>query len=212
MQQTSLELARLHLEFGSGAAIDDADRNARMTDPIAQFGRQVPLDLLAAEIFDARQDASNQHLGAPLREKRRALRDPVTRIAFAQMHLPRASIVAGGGKQQLFAQCPEAQEADAELALQSLRPLRLEAALDRVADVRRHIMKIRFAVDVPAHAFAVVLDAQVMLSLLLAARDDDRLRVRIDAVLDQLGDGFERIALRQPDGRDRLPVIANAQI
>jgi hypothetical protein len=48
-------------------------------------------------------------------------------------------------------------------------------------------------------ALAVVLHAQVMLSLLPASRDDDCFSARIDAVLDQLSHCLQRIALRQRD-------------
>ena len=140
------------------------------------------------------------------------LRDAVARVALAQMHLPGASVLAGRGQQKLFAQRPEAQQADAELALQSARALRFQPPLDGIADVRRHVVEIRFAVRIPAHALAVVLHAQVMLSLLLAASDDDRLRTSVDAVLDELRHRLQRIALRQRDDRDRVPVIADAQI
>src|SRR5438067_939382 len=212
VQETPLELARLDLELFASGAIDDANRSAGMADSVAQLGTKVLLDLLAAEVLDARQNAPNQNFGAALRKKRRTLRDSITGIAFAQMHLAGASIVTGGGQQQLFAERPEAQQSDAELALQSLRALRFQAALDGVADVCRHIVKIRLAIGVFAHTLTIVLDAQVMLSLLLASRDDDRLRLRIDAVLDELCDRFQRVALRQRDNRDRVPVIADAQI
>ena len=78
--------------------------------------------------------------------------------------------------------------------------------------MRRHIMEVRLAIGVLAHAFAVILHAQVVLALFLAAGDDDRFRSRIDAVFDELGDGLERIALRQGNDRDRIPVIADSQI
>ena len=73
VQQSPLELPRLDLEFGPRGAIDDADRDAGMTDAIAQLRGEVPLDLLAAEVLDARQDASDQNLRTRLREERRAL-------------------------------------------------------------------------------------------------------------------------------------------
>ena len=141
-----------------------------------------------------------------------AVRDAIARVALLQVHLKGAPVVAGRGQQKLFPQRPEAQQADAEFALQAARALRLELALDGVADVGRHVVEIRLAVGIPAHALAVVLHAQVVLPLLLAPGDDDRLRPRIDAVLDQLGHRLERIALRQGDDRDRIPVIADAQV
>jgi hypothetical protein len=47
--------------------------------------------------------------------------------------------------------------------------------------------------------------------VLPTARDHNGLCVRIDAVLDQLGDGLERIALRARDDADRVPIIADPQ-
>ena len=128
------------------------------------------------------------------------------------MHLVSASIVPGRSQQKIFAQRPETQQTDSEFALQPTRALRFQAPLDGVADVRRHIMKIRLAVGVLAHAIAVVLHAQVMLSLLLATGDDDRFRARINTILDQLGHRLEGVALRERNDGDRIPVIADAQI
>ncbi len=212
VQEPTLELPRLDLELGSRGPVDDADRYARVTDPVAQLRGEVPLDLLAAEVLDARQDAADQHLGSRLGKERRTRGDAIARVALAKVHLPGASVVARRSQQKIFAQRPEAQQADAELALQSLRSLRLEPPLDRIADVGGDVVEVRLAVGVPAHALAVVLHAQVMLSLVLAAGDDDRLRARVDAVLDQLRDRLERIALRQRDDRDRVPVIADAEV
>src|SRR6185437_5372544 len=182
MQKATLELARLDLELRSRGSIDDADRHARMADPVAQLGREVPLDLLTAEILDARQDPLDQYFRARLGTERGPRRDPITRDALAQMHLPGAPVVRGGGQQQLFANRPETQQADAEFALQSGRAVRLQLPLDRIADMCGHVLKIGLAISVPAHALAVVFHAQVVLALFPAARDDDRLRMRVDAV------------------------------
>src|SRR6266481_4616093 len=83
VQQSSLELTGFDLEFGARGSIDDANRYAGVTDPVTQLRGEVPLDLLAAEILDTRQDAFDQDFGAQLGEQRRPLRDPVTRVAFA---------------------------------------------------------------------------------------------------------------------------------
>ena len=151
-------------------------------------------------------------LGSRLGKERRTQGDTVARVAFAEMHLPGAPVVSRRGQQKVFTERPEAQETDAELALQSLRALRLELSLDGIADVSSHVVKVWLAVGVPAHALAVVLDAQEMLSLVFAAGDDDRLGARVDAVLDQFCDGLERITLRQRDDRDRVPVITDAEV
>lgn len=48
--------------------------------------------------------------------------------------------------------------------------------------------------------------------MLASACDRDAFRTRIDAVLHELGDRLERIALRERDDADRVPIIANAQL
>ena len=50
-----------------------------------------------------------------------------------------------------------------------------------------------------------------MLALLTAARDGNRLGMRIDAVLDKLRDGLQRIALRKGDNADRVPIVGDPQ-
>src|SRR5438046_10080770 len=63
VQQSTLELPRLDLEFGPRSAIDAAYRYAGMTDAVAELRREVRLNLLTAEILDPRPDASNPNLG-----------------------------------------------------------------------------------------------------------------------------------------------------
>ncbi len=48
--------------------------------------------------------------------------------------------------------------------------------------------------------------------MILAARDRDGRRVRIDAVLDEFGDRFQGITLRERDDADRVPIIPDAQL
>src|ERR1700691_6229961 len=48
--------------------------------------------------------------------------------------------------------------------------------------------------------------------VLLAPHDRDRLCVRVNAVLDEFGDGLQRITLRQRDNPDGVPVVPNAQL
>ena len=143
------------------------DRHARVADAVAQLGREVPLDLLAAEVLDAGQDAPNDDFRSRLGKQCEAWRDPIARVTLAKMHLPGAAVGACGRQRQFLAQRPEAQQADPELALQASRALRLETPLDRIADVRRDVVEVRHAARVPAHALAVILDAQVMPALSL---------------------------------------------
>jgi hypothetical protein len=59
---------------------------------------------------------------------------------------------------------------------------------------------------------AIVADGEIVFAVLPATRDGDLPRVRVDAVLDQLGDSFQRVALRQGNNPDGVPVIADSQL
>jgi hypothetical protein len=48
-------------------------------------------------------------------------------------------------------------------------------------------------------------------AVLAAARDGNRLGMRINTVFDQLGDGLKRIALRKGNDTDSIPIIADPQ-
>src|SRR5665213_4315925 len=130
VQQATFELARLDLEFRARRSIDDANRYTGMANAVAQLGGEVPLDLLAAEVLDARQDALDQHLGARVGEERRPLRDAKGWVTLAQVHLVRATVGAGRGQEKVFAQRPETQQADTEFALQPTGAVRLQLPLD----------------------------------------------------------------------------------
>src|SRR5437667_8718811 len=51
-----------------------------------------------------------------------------------------------------------------------------------------------------------------MFAVLAAARDGNRLGMSIDTVFDQLRDGLKRIALRQGNDTDSIPIIADPQL
>src|SRR5229473_2470422 len=51
-----------------------------------------------------------------------------------------------------------------------------------------------------------------MLVVFATARDRDGSGLGIDAVLDKFGDRFQRVALRERDDANRVPVIANPQL
>jgi hypothetical protein len=74
------------------------------------------------------------------------------------------------------------------------------------------VLEIGEAVAIAGDTIAVVLDREVVRAVLAAAGDGDGLRAGIDAVLDELGDRLERIALRQRDDPNRVPVIADPQL
>src|SRR5439155_23941492 len=132
VQQTTFELAWLDLEFRARRSIDDADRRAGVTNAVAQLGGEIPLNFFAAEILDAWQDALDEHVRTRFGEQCRPVRDAIARVTLAQMHLVGASIVACTGQQQVFAQRPETQQTDAELALQPSLSVRLHVSLDRI--------------------------------------------------------------------------------
>ncbi len=66
VQQPALVFPGLDPELGARRSVDDAYVDAGMANAVAELGGEIPLDLLAAEVLDARQDAANQHLGPAL--------------------------------------------------------------------------------------------------------------------------------------------------
>jgi hypothetical protein len=52
---------------------------------------------------------------------------------------------------------------------------------------------------------------QIVRAVFSAASDRDGLRLRVDAVLNELGNRFERITLRQRDDADRIPPSESLQ-
>jgi hypothetical protein len=68
-------------------------------------------------------------------------------------------------------------------------------ALDRIADMSGDILKVRAPGLVAPNAFPVIPDPQEMRAILFTSNQGDPLGVSIDAVLDELGNGFERVAL-----------------
>lgn len=51
-----------------------------------------------------------------------------------------------------------------------------------------------------------------MRAVFTTSRNSDGLGICIDAVLDKLGNGFERVTLREGDDADRVPVIPDLQL
>ena len=88
------------------------------------------------------------------------------------------------------------------------RPLGLQTTLHRIADVRGDVAEIGNAVSIARNAIAIVADGEIVFTVLSTTRDRDLSRVRVDAVLDELGNSFQRVALRQGDDPDCVPVIA----
>jgi hypothetical protein len=72
----------------------------------------------------------------------------------------------------------------------------LQSALDRVANVSGDIFEVRQSLGIARHAVAVILDREIVCAAFSTARNRDGLGMRVDAVLHELGDRLERIALR----------------
>ena len=119
----------------------------------------------------------------------------VTLIAFQHLHLVRVAVRTARREHKPLADRPETQQADAELALNVAGALALEGALDRVADMGGDVVEVGHALRVQPDALAIVHDTQVVLALLAAADDGDVTGVRVDGVLDELGDCLQRAVL-----------------
>ena len=76
---------------------------------------------------------------------------------------------------------------------------------------RGDVLEVWQAFRIARHAIPVILDSEVLLAVLAAARDGDGLRVSIDRVLDEFGDRLERITLKERDDADGVPVIADLE-
>src|SRR6266481_2088557 len=211
MKEPAFELARFYFEFLAGGAVDDFDLDTGLANAVAQLGRQIPLQFLAAKLFDAGEQRANGEFGTAIGKEDAFLAHLIFGIAFAHLHLVSTTVFAGGGEQEFFADGPKAEQADAEFALHALRAIAFELALDRIADVSRNVLEIGKAFFVARNALPIVFDAEEMTPFFPAARDGDVARRGIDAVLDEFGDGFQRILLRKCDDIDGIPIISNSQ-
>ena len=59
---------------------------------------------------------------------------------------------------------------------------------------------------------SVVPDPKIGFSLFFSSNDGDVTRPRVDAVLDELGDGLQGIGLGERDDGDRVPHVADAEL
>jgi hypothetical protein len=73
------------------------------------------------------------------------------------------------------------------------------------------VLEIWLPLLVPRHPVTIVPDREIMLSMLSPSGDGDRLRVRVDAVLDEFRDGLQGIALRQRNDAYGVPIIPDLQ-
>jgi hypothetical protein len=198
-------------KFLAGGAVDDFDLDAGLADAIAEFGGEIPLEFFATELFDAGKQGANREFGAAIGKEDAFLAHLVFRVAFAHLHLVGAAVFAGGREEQFFADGPKTEEADAEFALHALRAVALELAFDRIADVGCYVLEIGEAFFVAGNALSIIFDAQEVPAFFAPAGDGDVSGRGVDAVLDEFGDGFQRILLRKSDDVDGIPIITNAQ-
>ena len=85
-------------------------------------------------------------------------------------------------------------------------------ALEGIADVGGDILEVRHAVVIQRDTGSIIGYPQVRLPALLAPDDGDVLGLGVDTVLDELGHGLQRAALRKRDDRNRIPAIADAEL
>src|SRR5213079_2188132 len=213
MQQPSLVGARLDLVLLTRKLVDHRHANLGVADSVAQLRGQIPLDLLAGKGTDSLQQGADAKLRAALGEQDPSRAHRVPRVALAHRHLVGTLIASGRDHRKLVADRPERQQSDPELALYAVcRPFCLQSPLDRIADMRRNVLEVRPALLIAGNAIAVILNRYIVLAVLPAARHRNCLRVRVDAVLDELGDRLQWVPLRERDDTDRVPVIADPEL
>jgi len=78
--------------------------------------------------------------------------------------------------------------------------------------VGRDVLEVRLTLFVATDSFTIVLDAQEVDSLFLAAYDRDMPGLGVDAVLHELGHCFERVALGKGDDANGVPVVADPEL
>ena len=73
------------------------------------------------------------------------------------------------------------------------------------------ILEVWQTVGTTRNAVAVIFDGQVVSVVLLSPRNGDGLGPGIDAVLDELCDCRQRVALRERNDANRVPIVADAK-
>src|SRR6516225_1273750 len=191
MQQTPLELSRLNLVLLSRQLVDHRHANSTVSDSVAQLGGEIPLNLLAVQVTDSVEQGSDLDLGASLAKKSPPRPHCVARIPFTHQHLIGSLIGTGRGNREGVTDGPKTQQADAILSLQTAAgPLCFQVPLDRIANVRSDVLEVRKPVGGARHTVSVILDHKTLLAVLAAAGDHNGLGVRVDAVLNELGDSL----------------------
>src|SRR5262249_29928260 len=150
-QELTCVLARLDQILLAREPIDDSDPDPGLADPVAQLRGEVPLNLLAREPAYSFEEWSDMDLGAAVGDEGPLGRHRVARISLANHHLIGALIRARTGHGERLADGPEAEQSDAELALDPGDAALLEAALHRVANMRGDVPEVRPPIRVARH-------------------------------------------------------------
>jgi len=127
------------------------------------------------------------------------------------VHLVGLAVGTGAGHGELLTDRPEAEQTNAELALDALGAVCLETSFDRIADVRAYIAKIRDAIVISGYTLPVIAHHQVMLTPFPTPGDVDLPGTGVNAVFHELSHRFERIALRQRDDGDGVPIVTDTK-
>jgi hypothetical protein len=98
--------------------------------------------------------------------------------------LVRALVGPGRDHRQRVADCPERQQPDAELALQTLSAsLRLQPPLDRIADVGGHVLEVGPPVTIARDPSPSSLTVEVVFAVLAAASTIMRIAFQSSPIL-----------------------------
>ena len=159
VNESTVELPRRDGVGLASRAVADPHLNAGLPDAVAQFRGQVPVELLAAELPNARQQRPDVERGARFRHQGTPRPDGIALVSTTHRHLVQRAVHRGRTEFQVLAKRPETQKANAEFSLDALGALLLQPLLDRVADVCRDVSEIRYARVVATNTFAIVDDS-----------------------------------------------------
>ena len=211
LQPVAVKLPGHHRELLPRDAIDHLDRGARSADAVAKFGREVAGHLLAGdEVLRGLEQRPDDHPRAAGRNAAADRADLVSPLAANQPQFAEAGRAARNHP-QFLTEAPEAQQADAELAMHAPPLSGVEVPLHRVAEVGCDPLEVGLAGLIDRHAPAIVGHLEVGLSLGSPAGDPHVRRPGVDRVLGKLADRLERMRLRVGDDRDRVPLVADPQ-
>jgi hypothetical protein len=105
------------------------------------------------------------------------------------------ALVVTGKHAKLLTEAPKTQQANAKLAMYTHTFAARKSSLHRITKVRGNVFKVGPSILVQQHTVAVVSDFQHDLASRSSANDVNVLRSRINRILDQLADSFERMRL-----------------